>query len=150
MIRSRIALALFLISSAAFAAEAPIHRAFNVAPGGTLTIDADVGDIRVNPGSSGVTVDITQRTTVSKRHLEVTFDQQQNDVNVRAKLEPTSRWFNWSDDEAKFVVTVPSRYNTELKTFPGVLWAATFFRSNKPMAEFTANEDAQTAPKVKF
>jgi LemA protein len=41
-------------------------------------------------------------------------------------------------------------YNTELKTFPGVLWASTFFRSNKPMAEFTANENAQTAPTVKF
>src|SRR6185437_15905399 len=31
-------------------------------------------------------------------------------------------------------------YNTELKTFPGVLWAATFFRANKPMAAFTAND----------
>src|SRR6187399_3415379 len=41
-------------------------------------------------------------------------------------------------------------YNTELKTFPGVLWAATFFRSNKPMAEFAANENAQTPPQVKF
>jgi LemA protein len=41
-------------------------------------------------------------------------------------------------------------YNTELKTFPGMLWAATFFRSNKPMAEFTANEDAQKPPQVKF
>jgi LemA protein len=41
-------------------------------------------------------------------------------------------------------------YNTELKTFPGVLWAATFFRSNKPMAEFAANEDAQKPPQVKF
>ena len=41
-------------------------------------------------------------------------------------------------------------YNTELKTFPGVLWAATFFRGNKPMAEFTANETAQTPPQVKF
>ena len=71
------------------------------------------------PGSGGVTVDITQRTNVSKRHLEVTFDQQQNDVNVRAKLEPTSRWFNWSDDEAKFVVTVPSRYNVRLRTSGG-------------------------------
>src|SRR6266513_4244744 len=39
-------------------------------------------------------------------------------------------------------------YNTELKTFPGVLWAATFFRSNKPMAEFAANEDAQKPPQV--
>jgi LemA protein len=41
-------------------------------------------------------------------------------------------------------------YNTELKTFPGVLWAATFFRSNKPMAEFVANQDAQKPPQVKF
>src|SRR5450631_1249613 len=42
------------------------------------------------------------------------------------------------------------QYNTSLKTFPGILWAATFFRSNKPMAEFTANENAQTPPQVKF
>jgi LemA protein len=41
-------------------------------------------------------------------------------------------------------------YNTELKTFPGVLWASTFFRANKPMAEFAANESAQTPPQVKF
>jgi LemA protein len=41
-------------------------------------------------------------------------------------------------------------YNTELKTFPGVLWAATFFRANKPMAEFAANDTAQTPPQVKF
>jgi DUF4097 and DUF4098 domain-containing protein YvlB len=119
MLRSRVALAIFLITSAAYAAETPIHRSFNVAPGGTLTLDTDVGDIRVDPGASGVTVDVTQRTHVSKRHLEVTFDQQQNDVTVRAKLQPTSRWFNWSDDDAKFVVTVPSRYNVRLKTSGG-------------------------------
>jgi LemA protein len=41
-------------------------------------------------------------------------------------------------------------YNTELRTFPGQLWAVTFFRSNKPMAEFTATENAQTPPQVKF
>src|SRR5215218_6791320 len=41
-------------------------------------------------------------------------------------------------------------YNTELKTFPGLLWASTFFRSNKPMAEFTAGENAQAPPQVKF
>src|SRR6202048_1405724 len=41
-------------------------------------------------------------------------------------------------------------YNTELRTFPGVLWAATFFRGNKPMAEFAANDTAQTPPQVKF
>lgn len=41
-------------------------------------------------------------------------------------------------------------YNTELKTFPGLLWASTFFRSNKPMAEFAAGDNAQTTPQVKF
>src|SRR6188768_2429152 len=37
-------------------------------------------------------------------------------------------------------------YNTELKTFPGLLWAATAFRSNKPMAEFAAGENTQSPP----
>jgi LemA protein len=41
-------------------------------------------------------------------------------------------------------------YNTELRTFPGVLWAATFFRANKPMAVFAAAENAKTPPQVKF
>src|SRR5689334_4984974 len=41
-------------------------------------------------------------------------------------------------------------YNTELRTFPGVLWASTAFRGNKPMAEFAASDTAQTPPPVKF
>jgi LemA protein len=41
-------------------------------------------------------------------------------------------------------------YNTELKTLPGSLWASLFFRSNKPMAEFAANDNAQSPPQVKF
>jgi LemA protein len=41
-------------------------------------------------------------------------------------------------------------YNTELRTFPGIIWANTFFRGNKPMAEFTASEDAAKPPQVKF
>src|SRR6202790_4376756 len=41
-------------------------------------------------------------------------------------------------------------YNTDLKTFPGLIWAATVFRSYKPMVEFTANDNAQTPPQVKF
>lgn len=41
-------------------------------------------------------------------------------------------------------------YNTELKTFPGLLWASLFFRGNQPMAAFTANDAAQTPPQVKF
>jgi len=41
-------------------------------------------------------------------------------------------------------------YNTSLRTFPGIIWASTFFRSNKPMAEFTATEGSEKPPQVKF
>lgn len=40
-------------------------------------------------------------------------------------------------------------YNTEIRTFPSLLWALTVFRS-KPMADFTASEAAQSPPPVKF
>ena len=40
-------------------------------------------------------------------------------------------------------------YNTEIRTFPSIIWAKTVFGS-KPMAEFAANESAQTPPQVKF
>jgi LemA protein len=41
-------------------------------------------------------------------------------------------------------------YNTELRTFPGVIWASTLYSRNKPMVEFSAAPEAQAAPKVKF
>lgn len=41
-------------------------------------------------------------------------------------------------------------YNTEIRTFPGALWAGTVHRWAKPMQTFTASEAAQTAPTVNF
>src|SRR5579862_1655760 len=41
-------------------------------------------------------------------------------------------------------------YNTALRTFPTVIWAKTAFSSEKPMAEFTANEGSEKPPQVKF
>jgi LemA protein len=41
-------------------------------------------------------------------------------------------------------------YNVELHTFPGVLWASTIYKSEKPMQEFQATSEAQTAPTVSF
>ena len=41
-------------------------------------------------------------------------------------------------------------YNTELKTFPGRLWASTLYRSYKPMETFTVAEELQKPPTVKF
>jgi LemA protein len=41
-------------------------------------------------------------------------------------------------------------YNTELKTFPGIIWASTLYRGHKPMETFTAVADSQRPPAVKF
>ena len=42
------------------------------------------------------------------------------------------------------------QYNTEIRTFPGVLWAGTLYRSAKEMQSFAATTEAQAAPKVSF
>ncbi|MES2254702.1 MAG: LemA family protein [Pseudomonadota bacterium] len=41
-------------------------------------------------------------------------------------------------------------YNTELRTFPGVIWAKTLYSSQKPAVQFAASAAAQTAPVVNF
>ena len=41
-------------------------------------------------------------------------------------------------------------YNTELKTFPGVIWASTYYRNSKAMQEFTVTDEAMQLPQVKF
>lgn len=41
-------------------------------------------------------------------------------------------------------------YNTELRTYPGALWAMTLYRNNKPMETFTIPEEQMKVPQVKF
>ena len=41
-------------------------------------------------------------------------------------------------------------YNTELKTFPGRIWAIILYSSNKPLQEFTIEESAKQVPRVQF
>jgi LemA protein len=41
-------------------------------------------------------------------------------------------------------------YNTELRTFPGVIWYKLLYASDKPMETFTVAEDVQRTPQVKF
>lgn len=41
-------------------------------------------------------------------------------------------------------------YNTELRTFPGRIWASILYSKNKPMEEFTIEAAAKSAPVVKF
>ena len=71
----------------------------------------------------------------------------QNFLALQSQLEGTENRITVARRDYIDAVRV---YNTDLRTFPTVLWAMTAFRGNKPMAEFTANEGAQTPPQVKF
>jgi LemA protein len=82
---------------------------------------------------------------VSERYPDLKSNQ--NFLALQSQLEGTENRIAVARRDYIEAVRV---YNTQLKTFPGILWAATFFRGNKPMAEFSANETAQTPPQVKF
>lgn len=82
---------------------------------------------------------------VSEKYPDLKSNQ--NFLALQSQLEGTENRITVARRDYIDAVRV---YNTELKTFPGLLWAMTFFRSNKPMAEFTANENAQKPPQVKF
>src|SRR5476651_1034574 len=71
----------------------------------------------------------------------------QNFLALQSQLEGTE---NRITVARRDYIEAVRAYNLSLKTFPSLIWAATFFRGNKPLAEFAANDAAQTPPQVKF
>ena len=71
----------------------------------------------------------------------------QNFLALQSQLEGTE---NRIAVARKDYIAAVQAFNTALRTFPSVIWASTVFRSEKPMAEFTADAESQSAPKVKF
>src|SRR5207244_9650659 len=109
-----VALALALLSVSARAASTEtLHRSFNVQPGGTLTIDADVGDITVRTAATNqVNVAVTRTGRASDiRDYEITFSQEGNEVRVKGTREHQWHLFDWNNLEAHFDVTLPQTFN---------------------------------------
>ncbi|MBB5222470.1 LemA protein [Amaricoccus macauensis] len=71
----------------------------------------------------------------------------QNFLALQSQLEGTE---NRITIARRDYIEAVRAFNTSLRTFPGIIWANTVFRSTKPMADFTANDAAQTPPTVKF
>ena len=71
----------------------------------------------------------------------------QNFLALQSQLEGTENRISISRRDYNEAVR---QYNTELKTFPGVLWAGTLYSADKPMQPFAATSEAQSAPKVSF
>lgn len=71
----------------------------------------------------------------------------QNFLALQAQIEGTENRIAVARRDYIEAVRV---YNTELRTFPGVLWASTLYRGNKPMETFTVSEEQMKVPQVKF
>ena len=69
----------------------------------------------------------------------------QNFLTLQSQLEGTE---NRIAVARRDYIQAVQTYNTEVRTFPGRLWAMVY--SAKPMATFTATEDQQRPPAVKF
>jgi LemA protein len=71
----------------------------------------------------------------------------QNFLALQSQLEGTE---NRIAVARRDYIEASRAFNTALKTFPTLIWAKTFFSSEKPLAEFTASDGAQAPPQVKF
>jgi len=81
----------------------------------------------------------------SERYPELKSNQ--NFLALQAQLEGTENRLAVARRDYIESVRI---YNTELRTFPGVMWAKTLYASSRPMAEFTVAEDVRRNPQVKF
>src|SRR5512133_3766443 len=82
---------------------------------------------------------------VSENYPELKSNQ--NFLALQSQLEGTE---NRIAVARRDYIEAVRQYNTELRTFPGVIWASTLYRSNKPMETFTVAEDVTRPPQVKF
>ena len=113
------------------AVENHIEKSFQVTPGGRLTIDSDRGAIEVRTADSD-RVDVKIERKVKKdgewsveevlEDFAITFDHSDDGVTIRAKYDKENRR-RWKQERnrlrIKFLITVPERYNVDLKTLGG-------------------------------
>lgn len=125
-------LLLCLIASltALAATEEQLNKRFPVEPGGTLVVDVDLGGIVVTTNAANeVAVDVWRKVTRKSKADEeaflrdrpVTFTHEGNTVTVRshAKTKVSWSWGEGGRTEGKYTITVPARFNAQLKTSGG-------------------------------
>jgi len=82
---------------------------------------------------------------VSERYPDLKSNQ--NYLALQAQLEGTE---NRIAVARRDYIEAVRQYNTELRTYPGLIWASVLYRNAKPMESFTAADDLKRPPTVKF
>ena len=94
---------------------------------------------------SGLTSALSRLLAITENYPDLKANQ--NFLALQAQLEGTE---NRIAVARRDYIEAVRAYNTELRTFPGALWAMTLYRNNKPMETFTISEEQMKVPQVKF
>ena len=94
---------------------------------------------------SGLTSALSRLLAITENYPDLKANQ--NFLALQAQLEGTE---NRIAVARRDYIQAVKEYNLTLRTFPSVLWATFWFRSNQPFANFTVEEDKLQAPKVDF
>ncbi len=71
----------------------------------------------------------------------------QNFLALQSQLEGTE---NRIAIARRDYITAVKDYNTEIRTFPGIIWKTLVYRDAEPMQNFTVAEETTKVPEVKF
>jgi LemA protein len=98
---------------------------------------------RFQEAQAQLTGALSRLLAVSERYPDLKSNQ--NFLALQSQLEGTE---NRIAVARRDYIEAVRQYNTELRTFPGVIWASTLYRSDKPMETFTVAEDVTTRREV--
>ena len=94
---------------------------------------------------SGLTSALSRLLAITENYPDLKANQ--NFLALQAQLEGTE---NRIAVARRDYIQAVKDYNLTLRTFPSVLWATLWFRSNQPFQNFTVAEDKMEVPKVDF
>lgn len=117
-------------SVAAYAeTEERLNKTFKTQPGGQLVVDVDFGSIDVSPSEgSAITVDVVRKIHRGDKESEqaflkdrpITISQDGNTLTVRSRAQTKNwSWRGTQRTEGKYVLKVPVRFNTDVRTAGG-------------------------------
>jgi hypothetical protein len=127
-----LAAALLMTVAVAATATASIQNTvrhnFNVAEGGKLVVDADIGDMTIVSGGSGVSVEVVRVAHTSNqsrandmfRENNVKFSQSGNEVEISSRYGHGWTFFTWNNGlDVHYNIRVPQHFDLDLKTTGG-------------------------------
>ena len=123
-----VSVAIALLATPAWA-DFKTERGLALEPGGTFTLQSDVGGVTVSGDStSGATVTITSRRDDFEKLFDLRFEDTAAGATVTVKRRggwPRGFWNrDWFDDNTQFVVHVPSQTTVSVNTSGGSIDAS--------------------------